>query len=145
MYRATRLRKCEAFSKCLFVHDLFRGVFFYLSQKGADFSLRFKLRIYDFLAYSAVWFLYATQPAWIRHPWLSHAFRRRPVCELLEAWQNMRKSIHPTQAAPRKVCAFLRGFKRKRPENMGRKNRSMLARGFSDGYGKLGGECGTFN
>lgn len=122
------------------------GVFFYLSQKDADFSLRFKLRIYDFLAYSAGRFLYATQPAWIRHPWLSHAFRRRPVCELLEARQNMRKSIHPTQAALRKVCAFLRVLKRKRPENMGRKNISMwLAKGFSDGYGKLGGECGTFN
>ena len=114
------------------------GRFLLLSQKGADFSLRFKLRIYDFLAYSAVWFLYATQPAWIRHPWLSHAFRRRPVCELLEAWQNMRKSIHPTQAALRKVCAFLRGYKRKRSEKRGRKNYSMLAKGFSDGYGKSG-------
>ena len=113
-----------------------RGVFFYLSQKGADFSLRFKLRIYDFLAYSAVWFLYATQPAWIRHPWLSHAFRRRPVCELLVVKQNMRKSIHPTQAAPRKVCAFLRGYKRKRPENMGRKNcRKGLRKGFPGRYG----------
>jgi len=57
-----------------------------------------------------------TQPAWIRHPWLSHAFRRRPVCELLVAWQNMRKPIYPTQAATRKVCVFLRMFKRKRPE-----------------------------
>jgi len=80
--------------------------------------------------------MFATQSAWIRPPWLSHAFRRRPVCELLEAWQNMRKSIHPTQAASRKVCAFLRGFKRKRPENMGRKNcRKGLRKGFPSGYG----------
>ena len=145
MDRATRLRKCEAFSKCLFVHEQPRflpGRYFFLKVivPAPNYLPTLHYEYMIFLAYSAEWLFQVTQPAWIRHPWLSHAFRRRPVCELLEAWQNMRKSIHPTQAALRKVCAFLRGYKRKRSEKRGRKNHSMLARGFPDGYSKFGGK-----
>ncbi len=79
----------------------------------------------------------ATQPAWIRHPWLSHAFRRRPVCELLVNEQNMRKAIYSTQAAARKVCVFLRVYKRKRSETWGAKFiKCGWRKGFSEGYGE---------
>ena len=98
----TSQRACHTQLKILslkvnnFCAPVFAGALFFLKSHSlcSRLSPDATLRIYDFLAYSAGRFLFATQPAWIRRPWLSHAFRRRPVCELLNFKQNMRNSIY---------------------------------------------------